>query len=503
MFVLAVDLTGCSETAGNGKADVFPCTEQGIRGAIARGGGPHTFACNGPQTVVTEAEIVIDNDVILDGESKLTVDAGRRHADPLDDHRVFSVTTGVTTELRAMTVTRGLAQDAGPVDGIEVIFGPTPETFGGGIVSAGTLTLTDTTVSQSDADAGGGIYSEGTLMLTGSTVGSGNYGYSGAGIVNAGSGTLTLANSTVSGNQAATFGYGLGAGIHNEGEMTVTNSIISGNLGQHAEGGGIYNAASGTLSLINSTVSRNYGGRDGPAYGGGIYNRGEMTIINSTVSENRVAGFQPADPWIGGFGGGIYSSGWTSLINTTVASNLADYGGGIGNSGTLTVTNSTVSGNTAHGRGSGIDTGSGIDNSGTLTLTNSTVSGNTTPTGGSIYNDFNGTLTLTNTLVDGDCATHQYAAITSNGYNIESPGDTCGFDQGTDQVDVTEGELKLGELADNGGPTMTHALGKDSVAIDQIPEADCEVDTDQRRLPRPAGTTDPKRCDVGAFEVQP
>jgi len=85
----------------------------------------------------------------------------------------------------------------------------------------------------------------------------------------------------------------------------------------------------------------------------------------------------------------------------------------------------------------------------------------------------------------------------SNGYNIESPGDTCSFDQGTDQADVTEGQLNLGELADNGGPIQTHALLPGSVAIDVIPADMCEVDEDQRGEPR--GTM----CDVGAFEVQP
>jgi hypothetical protein len=91
--------------------------------------------------------------------------------------------------------------------------------------------------------------------------------------------------------------------------------------------------------------------------------------------------------------------------------------------------------------------------------------------------------------------------LVSHGYNIESPGDTCGFDQETDQVEVTAEQLNLGPLQDNGGPTGTHALGAGSVAIDQIPEADCEVDTDQRGEPRPAGTE--SKCDVGAFEVQP
>jgi hypothetical protein len=135
-------------------------------------------------------------------------------------------------------------------------------------------------------------------------------------------------------------------------------------------------------------------------------------------------------------------------------------------------------------------------------MTNSTVSG---------HADFGiangGTLTMTSSLVDGDCLD---SVVTSNGYNIESPGDTCGFDpDGTDQVNVSADDLKLGELADNGGPTMTHALLPGSVAIDVIPVIDCvdavgaPLTTDQRGQPRPAGTTDPKKCDVGAFEVPP
>ena len=297
-------------------ASVLPCTEQGIRNAIAAGDATYTLACDGATAVVTKAEIEIDHDVVLDGEGKLTVDGNC-------GHRVFSVPEGVVTELRRLTVTRG----GGVV------------TLGGAIGNVGTLSLISVTVSDSR------LYHQGRW---------------GGGIGN--TGTLVLANSTVSGNDATE-----GFGIENDGTMTVTNSTVSGNMG------------------------------------------------------------------------------------------------GIINAGTLTVMSSTVVGNT--------------------------------------YNDIvsfvNGTVTLTNSLV-GNCGTDRPATITSLGYNIESPLDTCGFDQTTDQVDVTPEELNIGPLQDNGGPTMTHALLQGSVAIDVIPADMCEGDTDQRGEPRPGGTT----CDVGAFEVQ-
>jgi len=157
----------------------------------------------------------------------------------------------------------------------------------------------------------------------------------------------------------------------------------------------------------------------------------------------------------------------------------------------MTLTNSTVSGNTTN-------YGGAIENEGTMTLTNSTVSGNAADFGSAIQNV--GTLTLTNTLVDNDCDGN----TVSGGGNIESPGDTCGFDQPNDRVEVTAEQLNLGPLQDNGGPTMTHALLPGSVAIDLIPAVDCvdadgePLTADQRGVARPQGDS----CDVGAFELE-
>jgi hypothetical protein len=409
-------LVGCGETI-QCENNVCPCTEGGIRDAIAKGGGPYTFDCDGPTTVVTGREVVIDSDVILDGEGNLTVDGNQ-------NHRVFSAPGGVTAELRGFGITMGR--------GVFL-------TFGGGIRNQGTLTLTNSDVSQ---NTDGGITN---------------------------SGTLTLTNSSVSQNTDG--------GIRNEGTLTLTNSSVSQNTG-----GGIRNE--GTLTLTNSDVSQNTDG--------GITNSGTLTLTNCTVSENN------QHRW---GGGGIGNSGTLTLTNSTVSGNTAPSGGGIWNGSlgenTATVTNSTVSGNIADNDGGGI-----LNITGTLTITNSTLSGNEANQARGIANLLEATLTITNTLVDGDCAVDVEATTTSNGYNIESPGDTCGFDlDGTDQVNVSADDLKLGPPQDNGGPTMTHVLGEGSVAIDVIPADVCEVDEDQRGEPRPE--TDGTMCDVGAFEVQP
>ena len=68
-----------------------------IRSAVAAGGGPYTFNCDGLQTVVTTAEIVIKRDVALDGEDKLTIDGN-------DSHRVLRI-AGAEVPIEAIEAT--------------------------------------------------------------------------------------------------------------------------------------------------------------------------------------------------------------------------------------------------------------------------------------------------------------------------------------------------------------------------------------------------------------
>ena len=81
------------------------------------------------------------------------------------------------------------------------------------------------------------------------------------------SGTARIKNSIVSGNT--------GSGVSNYGTLTIENSIMSDNTG-----GGLSNGG-GTLTIENSTISGNFGG-------GGVSNQdGRLTITNSTITGNR------------------------------------------------------------------------------------------------------------------------------------------------------------------------------------------------------------------------
>jgi hypothetical protein len=485
-------LAGCGDGGNSPEIEcaegVCPCTEGGIRAAIAEAAiaeGPefYSFDCDGPTAVVTSREIVIDTDLTLDGEGNLTVDGNGRH-------RAFSVPGGVTAELIGLTIANGRET----------------EEHGGGIRNEGTLTLTNSTVSGSSAgddsgcrtddpallcSEGGGVWSEGTLTLIDSTI-SGNSAHFGGGVANR-QGSLTVINSAVLMNSAEGCRVGAvlcsgGGGIWSSGMLTMENSTVSGSSSDW--GGGIFNRGVREPTITNSTVSGNSAGFDG----GGLLNFETLTLINSTVADNSA----------GQSGGGIANeAGILEVANSTLSGNIAaSAGGGLYNPGgaSAQLVNSTLSANTADTWGGGIYTG------GELLLASSTIAANDAPTASAIYDPSSPSprlRSIANTLIQGDCA--DSPPFDSDGYNIESPGNTCGFSQETDRP--AEPQLNLGSLQDNDGPTRTHALLENSVAIDRIPEADCvdgagePLRTDQRGALRPAGVS--SSCDVGAFEAQP
>ncbi len=300
------------------------------------------------------------------------------------------------------------------------------------------------------------------VNISGVSISGGNSGlFSGGGILNR-FGILTLTNSAIVSNTAQ---GGAGGIFNSAGVLTLTNSTVSGNTAL-VNGGGIVNSDGSTLTLTNSTVISNTA-----SDGGGIYNNvATLTATNSTVSGNT-----------GGInGGGILNIGTLTIINSTFSRNSARSTGAIGSSGTLDITNSTFSDNSAS------YFGGGISNAGLLNVTNSTFSGNSGGVGG-IFND--GTATLRNTIVanslsGGNCS----GTITDGGGNLSWPDTTC---------PGLNADPLLGLLANNGGPTETHALLPGSAAVDNAVDANCPA-TDQRGVARPQGAA----CDIGAFELE-
>lgn len=261
--------------------------------------------------------------------------------------------------------------------------------------------------------------------------------------------------------QGVTARNGNSSGILNRGVLTIINGIITQNSIGSFGGGGIYNTVSGTLTVIDSTISNNNATSPDLSHGGGgIYSDGTITLNRTTVSGNTTTGR----------GGGIYNQDPTTTItNSTISGNTALNGGGVFNRfGTVTFTNTTIANNIA------TDNGGGVWNfSGTMNLKNTILASNTAAT------------------ASDDCA----GSRTSFGYNIASDS-SC--------ILVFIGDLigtnpMIGVLANNGGPTQTHALLSGSPAIDLVPLASCNVSTDQRGVARPQGAS----CDSGSYEHPP
>ena len=297
---------------------------------------------------------------------------------------------------------------------------------------------------------------------------------------------------TVSGDNASRV-FQIAAGA----TVSMNDLIIADGVGS-PQGGGILNF--GVLNLDTVTVTNNTesggGAADFQLGGGGIYNGDGATLnlTNSAVTNNSTLG-QP--------GGGIYGffNSTINVTNSTVSGNVAgDVAGGLRTLGNATIVNSTISGNTStawHG-------GAMFSTDGVVTIVNSTIVGNNAPggtAGGLMVATFGAPVDVTiqnsiiadngtyNCQIEGGAA----AVLTSLGNNVSTDGSCSPI--GSDII-VAAGGAGVDTLADNGGPTQTHALLAGSVAIDAANTAVCPL-TDQRGVARDAA------CDVGAFEFVP
>lgn len=316
----------------------------------------------------------------LDLTTKLAISGAGRTKTIIDGNnldQVFDIAANITVEISGVTVTGGKS---------------TTTDRGGGLAidEKGTLTLINSTVSGNNAVSGGGLYvDEGSrVTLTNSWVDD-NEAFEGGGIYVNKNARLTVINSQVTKNTSDGGGGGI---FTNEGSMvTITNSQMSGNMIIGSDGGAIYMGYS-SLTLTNSQVT----GNSTINWGGGIYvDHSTLTLTNSQVTGN-TAGID---------GGGIFGdNGLLTLTNSQVSGNSASGGGGIyvDDESTLIFTNGQISSNTSLNF-----EGGGIFSEGAGTLVNSTISGNSALTdGGGLYIDggtFNlHNVTITNNTADSD-----------------------------------------------------------------------------------------------------
>lgn len=289
--------------------------------------------------------------------------------------------------------------------------------------------------------------------------------------------------------------------------FTITAGYADGSF-PHWKGGGIYNDYGSSPALVNLTITGNSANS-----GGGIYNGNgsNPSLANATISANSAVngggmateGSSPALTDVSfntnsatGAGAGMAnnSNSNPTLTNVTFSGNFTTLGFGgamMNSSGSSPIlTNVTFNANSAYD-------GAGLYNSGSSpTLTNVTFSGNTAVRyGGAMYNKLASNVVITNGIFWND-GLEFYTTDSSPTITDSIVMDGCP-DLATACDNVIDADPLLDPLADNGGFTLTMALGAGSPAIDAGGISSTCAAADQRGIPRPQGAA----CDMGAYEA--
>ena len=280
-----------------------------------------------------------------------------------------------------------------------------------------------------------------------------------------------------------------GGGIYNQGDLTLVDLVVRGNEAE-IHGGGIFNLMGGTLVLSRSLVTGNVAHGTAAAY-----------------STTRPSPSRRAQSWgnsaIRGKGGGLHNSqgGVVALSSTSISGNSSRFGGGgIYTRSELTMVNAVVMDNQA-----GSD-GGGIFNWGArLRITNSTVAHNRAPSeGGGVHNIASGMMTLGNSIIASneskvgpDCFTSVDDAM-SMGHNLVGNGGSCDLrSHAGDMVGTPDRPIdpNIRVIHDDSGRATQYVLLDGSPAIDAADDG-MAPGADSRGTARPQGGS----SDIGANE---
>jgi CSLREA domain-containing protein len=298
----------CETAAGNGvctlRAAVMEANATPGHDTITLPAGVFylTRPATGFEDAALDGDLDLTDDVTITGagQAETIIDANRS----VTNARVFQILSGVTVEMAGLTIRNG-ANEPGP--GIT-----------GGILNLGELALDHVSLLENER---GALDNRGTAVLDYVTVSNNNLSVT---LYNSNA-TLTVKNSTISGNTV----HGNASGIGSVGSLLVVNTTISNNetIGLGNSGGGLW-LGPGTATIVNSTISGNQvAGR-----GGGLYiwrsadspttvNLHNVTIVDNVADTTGAGGVYQ--------GGGIYVSDYMGFIpevnmtNTILANNRA------------------------------------------------------------------------------------------------------------------------------------------------------------------------------------
>jgi hypothetical protein len=172
--------------------------------------------------------------------------------------------------------------------------------YGGAVYNCpnSALHLVNTTISGNKADVGGGICNGGLLTISNSTFSENSVRQHKAGAI-ANYGTVVIVNSSFAKNSSGSMGHG--GAIHNggilfgaPGTLTISNSTISGN--EAAAGGGIVNVEGSSAVLENTILANNVGGN----CLGTLTSNGYNLSSDDRCAFNATGDLNDSDPMLGG-----------------------------------------------------------------------------------------------------------------------------------------------------------------------------------------------------------
>lgn len=264
------------------------CDSSTLQTAL-NGGGNVTFNCGAAAHTIISNTYVISVNTIVDGGGKITLDG-----ENLRQH--FIVNAGASLTLRNLNLNRGNAGQGGSINNsgtlivVNVAFNnnsvPLATGYGGAISNTGVLTITGATFTQNAARYGGAIFTGGSSLVSiANTIFSQNNAqmYGGGLYMNNDLDSVTIINTAFDKNTAS-FGAGVSRG---GGTLTINHASFTDNAASHASigGGGLYvESTSKLVKVTNATFS---GNTTNGSHGGGIYNRGQLELVNVTLKNNK------------------------------------------------------------------------------------------------------------------------------------------------------------------------------------------------------------------------